>query len=487
MPESRSLPLEQQRISLFLEVSSTATERISKRGKDEPVLQNEKKVLLFERMPVPKAVLNLAVPTVLSSLVMVIYNLADTYFVGMLNDPIQNAAVALASPVLLAFNAVNNLFGVGSSSMMSRALGRKDMDTVAKSSAFGFYCSVVCGILFSVLCAVFLSPLLQILGAGADTSDATSAYLFWTVLLGAAPSILNVVLAYLVRAEGASLHASIGTMSGFHMGAAGAGLATFLSNSVACLYFFTLLWLKRKTTYVCVHPRRFSLDREIVRGVFGVGVPASIQNLLNVTGMTVLNNFTAAYGANAVAAMGIAQKINMIPMQISMGLSQGIMPLISYNYASGNAQRVKQTLRFAVQIALTFITLVAAGYFWQSKAMIRLFMQTPEIIEYGSAFLRGFCLGLPFLCMDFIAVGVFQAAGLGRNALVFAILRKVVLEIPALFILNALFGVVGLAYAQMTAEIVLAAAAVVVLIRLMKQMEETIAFRQAPQSQEADI
>ena len=114
-------------------------------------------------------------------------------------------------------------------------------------------------------------------------------------------------------------------------------------------------------------------------------------------------------------------------------------------------------------------------------------MQTPEIIEYGSAFLRGFCLGLPFLCMDFIAVGVFQAAGLGRNALVFAILRKVVLEIPALFILNALFGVVGLAYAQMTAEIVLAAAAVVVLIRLMKQMEETIAFRQAPQSQEADI
>ena len=503
LPESRSLPVEQQRISLFLEVSSTATERISKRGKDEPVLQNEKKVLLFERMPVPKAVLNLAVPTVLSSLVMVIYNLADTYFVGMLNDPIQNAAVALASPVLLAFNAVNNLFGVGSSSMMSRALGRKDMDTVAKSSAFGFYCSVVCGILFSVLCAVFLSPLLQILGAGADTSDATSAYLFWTVLLGAAPSILNVVLAYLVRAEGASLHASIGTMSGcllnmildpifilpwgFHMGAAGAGLATFLSNSVACLYFFTLLWLKRKTTYVCVHPRRFSLDREIVRGVFGVGVPASIQNLLNVTGMTVLNNFTAAYGANAVAAMGIAQKINMVPMQISMGLSQGIMPLISYNYASGNAQRVKQTLRFAVQIALTFITLVAAGYFWQSKAMIRLFMQTPEIIEYGSAFLRGFCLGLPFLCMDFIAVGVFQAAGLGRNAFVFAILRKVVLEIPALFILNALFGVVGLAYAQMTAEIVLAAAAVVVLIRLMKQMEETIAFRQAPQSQEADI
>lgn len=437
--------------------------------------------------------MNLAVPTVLSSLVMVIYNLADTYFVGMLNDPIQNAAVALASPVLLAFNAVNNLFGVGSSSMMSRALGRKDMDTVAKSSAFGFYCSVVCGILFSVLCVLFQGPLLSVLGAGPDTESATAAYLLWTVFLGATPSILNVVLAYLVRAEGASLHASIGTMSGcllnilldpifilpwgLHMGAAGAGLATFLSNTVACAYFFVFLFVKRKTTAVCINPRRFCFEGEIVRGVFGVGVPASIQNLLNVTGMTVLNNFTASYGANAVAAMGIAQKINMVPMQISMGLSQGIMPLISYNYASGNALRVKHTLRFTVQVAISFITLVAAGYFWQSEAMIRLFMQTPEIIEYGSAFLRGFCLGLPFLCMDFIAVGVFQATGLGRNALVFAILRKVVLEIPALFILNRLFGVVGLAYAQMTAEIVLAAAAVFVLVRLMKQMEETMAIR----------
>ncbi len=89
------------------------------------------RTLLFEETPIPKAVATLAVPTILSSLVMVLYNLADTYFVGMLNDPVQNAAVTLAAPVLLAFNAVNNLFGVGSSSMMSRALGRKDYDTVS--------------------------------------------------------------------------------------------------------------------------------------------------------------------------------------------------------------------------------------------------------------------------------------------------------------------------------------------------------------------
>lgn len=162
--------------------------------------------------------------------------------------------------------------------------------------------------------------------------------------------ILNVVMAYLVRSEGASLHASIGTMSGcllnilldpifilpwgLNMGVAGAGLATFLSNCAACLYFFVLLFIKRRNTYVCVRPSMFRMNKAIIVGVCGVGIPAAIQNLLNVTGMTVLNNFTSSYGSDAVAAMGIAQKINMVPLYIALGLSQGIMPLISYNYAS---------------------------------------------------------------------------------------------------------------------------------------------------------
>lgn len=178
-------------------------------------LNNEnEKTELFEQAPVPKAVMTMAVPTIISSLVMVIYNLADTYFVSMLNNPIQNAAVTLAAPVLLAFNAVNNLFGVGSSSMMSRALGRKDYDTVRHSSAFGFYCALACGILFSIVYTAFRRPLLVALGTDSETVAATGEYLKWTVTCGAAPAILNVVMAYLIRAEGASLHASIGTMSG---------------------------------------------------------------------------------------------------------------------------------------------------------------------------------------------------------------------------------------------------------------------------------
>ncbi len=439
----------------------------------------DEKIELFEKMPIPRAAMKLAVPTVLSSLVMVIYNLADTYFVGMLNDPVQNAAVTLAAPVLLAFNAVNNLFGVGSSSMMSRALGSKDYDTVRLSSAFGFYCSVISGLVFSLLCTVFFAPLLNLLGADSNTAYLTGQYMKWTVNFGAAPAILNVVMAYMVRSEGSSLHASIGTMSGcalnivldpifvlpwgFNMGAAGAGLATFISNCVACIYFFVLIYLRRGKTFVCVNPKMFKPKKYIVKGVCGVGVPAAIQNLLNVTGMTVLNNFTSVYGSAAVAAMGISQKINMVPMQVAFGLSQGVMPLIGYNYSSRDVKRMKGTVMFTAKISLSFLVGIALMFFFSSEFWIRMFMSNEEIVAYGSSFLRGFCIALPFLCMDFLAVGVFQSVGMGSKAFLFAILRKIALEIPALYVLNKLFPLYGLAYAQAVAEVVLAVAAVLTL------------------------
>lgn len=445
------------------------------------------KTELFESMPIPKAVVTLSVPSVISSLVMVIYSLADTFFVGMMNDPVQNAAVTLAAPLLLAFNAVNNLFGIGSSSMMSRALGRKDYDTVYRSSAFGFYASLICSLLFSLLYGVLQSPILVMLGANAETIQATADYLFWTVLLGSAPSILNVVLAYLVRAEGSSLHASIGTMCGcllnivldpifilpwgLNLGAAGAGCATCLSNTVACLYFFVLLFVKRGKTYVCIKPSMFRPSKQIVKGVCGVGIPASIQNLLNVTGMTILNNFTSAYGSDPVAAMGIAQRVNIVPFQIAMGFSQGIMPLISYNYTSGNIKRMKKTFMFTAKISLGFILAVMLTFVFAAEPIISMFMKNESIVAYGAAFQRGFCFALPFLCIDFLALGVFQSCGMGMKSFIFAVVRKIVLEIPALFVLNWLFPLYGLAYAQFVAELILGTIAVVVLVRMFRRLE----------------
>lgn len=450
--------------------------------------RNDSPIYLFEQMPIPKAVAKLSVPMVITSLVTIVYNLADTFFVGMLNDPIQNAAVTLVYPVILAFYAVNNLFGIGTSSMMSRCLGEGDYERVRNSSVFGFYGALFCAVAFALLCTLFRTPLLYLLGADADTFEATSDYLFWTVTCGAVPAILNVVQGSMARSEGAAFHASIGTMSGcilniildpifilpwgLDMGAAGAGLATFLSNCAASFYFLGLARIKRGKTFICLDIRRLKqLNRGVVFGILGVGIPASIQNLLNVTGSAILNNFTAGYGAAAVAAMGIGQKLHSIPMQVVFGFSQGIMPLVSYNYASGNRSRMKSSVLFSMGVILPAVAMVTAGYWFGASPLIRLFMENGEIVAYGTRFLRGMCLSLVFLTMDFTAVGVFQALGRGRNALIFAVMRKVLLEIPLLLILNALFPLYGLAYAQTGAEIVLAAAAIIMLRRIFREKE----------------
>lgn len=445
------------------------------------------KTELFESMPIPKAVAQLSIPMIIGSLVTVVYSLADTFFVGMLNDPLQNAGVTLAAPVLLAFNAFNNLFGVGSSSMMSRAMGRKDYETAYKSSAFAFWGALVCAALFALACTVFQTPLIALLGASGETVRPTADYMFWVVSCGAVPGILNVVLGYMVRSEGGALHASIGTMSGcilnmildpifilpwgLDMGAAGAGCATFLSNSVACLYFFVLLYVKRGRTMVCIHPRKFSLEKSVVSGIFAVGIPACVQNLLNVTGMTILNNKMARYGADPVAAMGIVQKINMIPLQMVLGASQGIMPLVSYNYASGNYKRMKEVYLFALKAAMICCASVVVVYYFAAAPLVGLFMQNQEVVAIGTRLLRGFCLGMPFLCVDFITIGVFESLGLGKNALFFAISRKILLEIPAIFILDSLFPLYGLAYTQLVAEVVLAILALVVMRRIFGQLK----------------
>lgn len=442
---------------------------------------------LFEKMPVPSAVGRLVVPTIISSLVMVIYSLADTYFVGLLGDPVQNSAVTLAAPVLLAFNAVNNLFGVGSSSMMSRAMGRKDFDTVRKSSAFGFYGSLCCGLLLSVLCLIFFHPLLRLLGTDEITIEATADYMRWAVICGAAPSILNVVMAYFVRAEGAALNASIGTMSGcimniildpifilpqgLNMGAAGAGLATFLSNCVACTYFFVLLYKKKGTTLISIRPKDFAFQKSIVLGIFGVGIPASIQNLLNVTGMTILNNFTSNYGADPVAAMGIAYKIYMVPVQIALGGTQGVMPLISYSYSSKNYSRMKETIAFLARIMIPAMFAIAAVCWLGAGGLISLFMKNTAIIYYGTMFLRGFVLAMPFLVMDFLVVGVLQGIGMGSKSLVFAIFRKIIFEIPAIILLNFFFKVNGLAYGAFVAELMLSVIGFFTLLGILKKLK----------------
>ena len=466
------------------ETQENITQLTSDRRKDSKSQQaRADKAALFEDMPIGRAVLTLSIPTVIGSLVTVIYSMADTYFIGMINDPIQNAGVTLVAPILLAFNAVTNLFGVGSSSMMGLSMGRYDYEMTKKSSAFGFYGAVVCGLLFSLICILLQRPLLMLLGADETTFQAAQEYMFYAVILGAAPSILNVVTGNLFRAEGYSLHASIGTMSGcilnmildpifilaFHMGAAGAGLATCLSNIAACGYFFVLAFVKRRTTLVCMNPAKAIPNRQVVRGVFGVGIPAAIQNLLNVTSMTLLTNMTAAFGASAVAAMGIAQKIYHVPMMTALGAAQGTAPLIGYNYSSGNGKRMKEAIYCLLKYMVPFLCAMAVLSCIFSAPLMELFMKNDEVIAYGSRFLWGFMPGVLFLCIDFTGVCVYQAIGQGKISLFFAVARKIILEIPFLLILNRLFPLYGLAFAQFAAELILSIAALFMLRNIIRK------------------
>ena len=447
------------------------------------MMENSPKHEIFETIPIPRAMAKLCVPTILSSLVMIFYNIADTYFVGYLNDPVQNAAVALAAPLMLAFNCINNLFGIGGSSVMSRALGAGDEATARKSSVFSVYGAAILGLMLSLSYLLFSGFFLEILGADELTAAKTGEYLFWTVGLGAVPAIFNVVMAYFVRCEGASLHASIGTMSGcilniiidpffimpwgLDMGAAGAGCATFISNCVAAMYFLVYMRLFRAGSSLCLRPACFAGSFSVARDVCSVGVPAAIQNLFNVTNLTVLNNFTAAYGTDALAAMGIAHKIQQIPINASFGFSQGIMPIMGYNYSRNNRRRMREAFFFTAGSEAAILFAIGCVFVAFPQTLMAAFIDNVAVIQAGTKFLVAMGITLVFAGFEFLAVASFQACGMGRMSLVFTVLRKVILELPLLVLLNLMVPLYGLPYAQLGTEIVLCVVAVFIMRRIL--------------------
>ncbi|MCQ2592046.1 MAG: MATE family efflux transporter [Treponema sp.] len=440
---------------------------------------------LFERMPVSKAIFTLTIPMIISSIVSIVYNLSDTFFVGKLNNPIENAAVTLVAPAMTLFYAITNLFGVGASSLMSRKLGLKEYDNVKKASATGIYFGFTFALLLSAITLIFSKPILHILGSDSQTYAVTKQYLFWTVGLGAVPGIMNILFSFILRAEGRAMQASIGAISGcilniildpffilpfgLNLGAAGAGFATFISNCFGLCYFIILLISIRGKTFVSVNPKKVSFEPDILKNIFVVGFPGVIQNNLNVVSMTIFNNLAAGFGTYAVASIGIVNKLNQLPIQIIFGFSQGVMPLIGYNYASKNDQRVKETIKKIFQITLGALFVVLIIYFAASKQLVAFFMKDETIIEIGSRFLKGFGLGLPFMCVDFVVVGISQAFGMGRHALIFSILRKLALEIPFILLFSHLFGLYGLAYSTFCGEVIMSIIALVVLKKLLKK------------------
>ncbi len=441
----------------------------------------EKRIYIFEKAPVRRAVLQQMLPTVAGQMVALLYNLADTFFVGLLNAPIQTAAVTVAYPPFLMMTAVSNLFGIGGASAVSRALGRRDMDGARRISAIAFWLSLASAAVFSLLCGSFLHPLLSLCGADAEVYPVAAAYARWTLLWGGAGTILNLLLSNLLRAEGRAALAFAGVTLGgvlnivldpffilpqyMNMGAAGAGLATAISNTAGTL-FFLLCLLRRSSTVLSLRPCHLKRTGVYIREILSIGFPSALQYALTVVSLAVLSLFVSKYAVEAVAAYGIVKKLDNLPLYFSLGTSAGLLPFLSYNYASGDRERQRQGFVFGVSITVGFSLACVIVFELFAPQLARLFIQDDMTVAYAAAFLRRMVLCMPFVAICHPMITQFQAMGRTRESLICSILRKGSLDIPLLLLLDRLYPLYGCALVQPVVDLISLIVALVLYRRL---------------------
>lgn len=445
---------------------------------------------VFEELPAFRAVLALALPTVISQVIHTVYNLADSFWVGQLNDPGQLAALALAFPAQMGLTALSNLFGIGGGTVISRQLGAGRPRQARIAAAFALWGSLLTMALLSLLMVVFRSGFLRLLGVTPELFAHVSTYLNWAVILGGLPAVANMVLAHLIRSEGYSRQASLGLSLGglinmvldpffvlpWGLGLAlkGAALATLISNVLTTCYFLLLLWLRRKSTVLRLHPRCLpelaGEGRGLARSVLLTGLPTSFQLLLNTVSNVVLNNLIIGYGEAAAAAIGLAKKIDSLPMGMLTGIPQGSVPLIAYNYGADNRRRMDQGMRAAFLLSLSVSAAFTLILELWSPGIVRLFIGDPLTVRYGAGFIRLHCLAMVFMSVTFVAMGVFQAAGENRRAFCLALIRKGIIDLPLMFLMDSLLPMYGVIACQPMTDLISAAVAAVLFVRWRKKL-----------------
>lgn len=442
------------------------------------------KKYLFEEAPVPKAVVTIALPMVMSMLVTIIYNLADTFFVGQTGDPNQVAAVSLTMPVFLVFLALGNMFGIGGGSFISRSLGAKQEERAKNISSFSFYASIVVGVIMIGVFLLGMPIILKFIGASENTSGFSRDYLTY-VALGAPFCILSQALTHITRSEGAARQAMVGMMLGtitniildpimilwMGMGVKGAAIATVIGNMAGVIYY--ILYLTRGTQILSISLKDFKMGDGILTGVLAVGLPASLNSILMSTAHIILNNFLAMYGDLAVAAMGVAMKANMLIILLQIGMAVGVQPLVGYNYGAKNLKRMKSVIKFTAACIIVFASIMTALYYMGSDFIIRIFIEDEGVIRYGVPMLRAIMIPAPIIGILFIIINSLQAMGKAMSSLILTLSRQGLTFIPAIFILNALFQLDGIIYTQVVADFVSIIVALVLFISILKKIESS--------------
>ncbi len=424
--------------------------------------------ILFEDTPVPRAVLSLVIPTIISQLITVVYNMADTFFIGQIGDPNQVAAVSLCMPAFVFLTGFANLFGIGGSSLMARSLGCGNRGKARQAAAFSIWTAAGVALLYGIGWLLARASLLPVLGANAETYDFCCQYMFWTITIGAVPTVLNQALAHLVRAEGHSSQASFGValggvlnilldplfIFGLRLEVAGAAIATMISNVLAMIYYLILLRGKRYAADISVHPRHYTWRAGIPREVLLVGLPSFLMNFMGVLSNVTINKLMASYSNAAVAGIGVAKKIDMLTFAVATGMSQGALPLIGYNYSSRNIRRMKAALKtdFAFSFALALLGTIFL--FTCAGPIVRAFIDDPETVRYGQLFQRIICVTGPCISVTMLTITAFQSVGKKVQPAVLSLLRKGGLDIPFMLLLNHLSGVNGIVWATPIADLI---------------------------------
>ena len=443
---------------------------------------------MFETMAVPAALARMAVPTIVSQLIVLIYNMADTWFIGRTNNPYMVAASSLVLTVFLMTMSIANLFGVGGGSLMVRLLGAKEPDEARRVASLSLAMAAGAALTFSLLCLIFMNPLLRLLGASDNTIGYARQYLTFVVVIGGTATVLSNCMSAMLRNAGFSKEAGFGLSLGGLLNIAldplfmfvilpdglqvmGAGIATMLSNVVAML-FFAGVYRRVRTETVLALPRRIERIRpDSMRSIFAVGVPAALSLFLFDLTNIVINRLAASHGDIQLAAIGIVLKVERLPLNIGIGICLGMIPLVAYNYAAKNLPRMKAFFSAARLAGVVFSLISVALYRTFAGTVVRAFISDAETVRYGTAFLQARCFATPFMFLSFHMVHFMQSIGHGRESFLLAVIRQLCLNIPILFLLNAIFGVMGIVWTQAVADAINVVVSYLIYARVIRSIE----------------
>ena len=442
---------------------------------------------LFEKVNPFKALLIMAAPTVASQLVILFYNIADTWFIGRTNNPYMIAASNLGLTVYLVIVALSNIFGVGGGSLMVRLTGEKKTEEACKVASYSVALSAIVALVSSILVLVGMGPMLRALGAGENTFEYARQYVFFTVVLGALPTVLSMSMPQLIRNAGYSKEAGLGVTIGSLINVAldplfmfvilpegkevmGAAIATMLSNVISLVYFIVVFGKLRDKTVLRLPKRIEKLEGTSLRSLYFVGIPAAISILLFDVVNIALNRLSAGYGDIPLAAVGIVLKLERIPINVGLGICLGMVPLVAYNFGSGNHKRMKSFLIIAATTAIAFSVISAVIFFIFSPELVGAFIEDSETVDIGTEFLKGRCFALPFMIVGYVVVNYMNAVNKGIISFCLALLRHLILILPIMLIMNSALGMTGLIQSQFVADVINAVIATVVLVIVNKKI-----------------